>query len=87
VDPQRAELPLQRKTKPARFIEGMHLPARAVVFEPGRPGQERFFLESLRRLGIAPAHLLDHHVKILMHINPKLDRAPAAIKLAAGFLV
>jgi hypothetical protein len=44
-------------------------------------------LESLRRFRIAPLHLLDHHIKILMHINPKLDRASAAIKLAAGFLV
>jgi hypothetical protein len=49
--------------------------------------QERFFLETLGRLGIAPAHLLDHHVKILVHINSQLDRASAAIKLAAGFLV
>jgi hypothetical protein len=48
--------------------------------------------------GIAPARLLDHHVKILVHINSQsahrtdssfgeLDRASAAIKLAAGFLV
>jgi len=44
-------------------------------------------LETLRRFGITPAHLLDHHVKILVHINPKLDRSSAAIKLAAGFLV
>jgi hypothetical protein len=43
-------------------------------------------LETLRRLGIAPARLLDHYVKILVHINPKLDRSKAAIKLAAGFL-
>jgi len=60
--------------------------------------QERLLLESLRRFRVAPAHLLDHHIKILMHINPKsdiptdpsfggLDRASAAIKLAAGFLV
>jgi len=48
--------------------------------------QERFFCQTLRRLGIAPAYLLDHHVKILVHVNPKLDRTSAAIKLAAGFL-
>jgi hypothetical protein len=42
--------------------------------------------ETLRRLGIAPAHLLDYYVKILVHINSQLDRASAAIKLAAGFL-
>ncbi len=42
---------------------------------------------SLRRLGIGSAHLLDHYIKILVHINPKLDRASAAIKLAAGSLV
>jgi hypothetical protein len=53
----------------------------------GSPVQERLLPKALRRLGIGPAHLLDHHIKILMHINPKLDRASAAIKLAAGFLV
>jgi hypothetical protein len=42
--------------------------------------------ESLRRLGIAPVFLHHHHVKILVHINPKLDRSNAAIKLAAGSL-
>jgi hypothetical protein len=60
--------------------------------------QKRFLCETLRRFGIIPAHLLDHDIKMLMHINPKsdiptdpsfggLDRASAAIKLAAGFLV
>jgi hypothetical protein len=49
--------------------------------------QERLLSETLRRLGISSAHLLDHHMKILMHINPKLDVSFAAIKLAAGFLV
>jgi hypothetical protein len=49
--------------------------------------QERLLLETLRRLGIGSAHLLDHYIKILVHINPKLDRASAAIKLAAGSLV
>jgi len=52
----------------------------------GRPVQERFLLESLRWLGIAAAHLANHHIKILMHINPNLDWLGAAIKLAAGFL-
>ena len=49
--------------------------------------QERLLVESLRRLGIGSARLLDHHRKILMHINFHLDRASAAIKLAAGSLV
>ena len=49
--------------------------------------QERLLVESLRRLGIGSARLLDHHIKILMHINFHLDRASAAIKLAAGSLV
>ena len=49
--------------------------------------QKRVLWESLRRLGIGSAHLLDHHIKILMHINPKLDRSSAPIKLEAGFLV
>ena len=48
--------------------------------------QERLLVESLRRLGIGSARLLDHHIKILMH-NFHLDRASAAIKLAARFLV
>src|ERR1700686_4742697 len=86
VDRERAELSLQRKTKAARLINRMHLCA-ALFLESARPMQERFFLETLRRLGIAPAHLFDHHVKILVHINSKLDRSGAAIKLAAGSLV
>jgi hypothetical protein len=49
--------------------------------------QERLLLETLRWLGIGSAHLLDHHIKILMHINPKLDVSFAAIKLAADSLV
>ena len=85
LDRERAELSLQRKTKPARFIDRMHFPGFALKF--GRPVQERLFLETLRRLGISCARLLDHDVKILVHINSKLDRASAAIKLAAGFLV
>jgi len=47
----------------------MHCASLSLEF--GRPVQERFFLETLRRLGVAPAHLLDHHVKILVHINSK----------------
>ncbi len=63
----------------------MHLAV--ALLEPGRPLQERFFVKTLRRLGITRAFLHHHHIKILMHINPKLDRASAAIKLAAGSLV
>jgi hypothetical protein len=85
VDSQRAQLPLQRKTKSARFIDRVHFGS-SVLLEPGRPVQERLLWESLRRLGIGTIHLLHHHIKILMHINPKLDRASAAIKLAAGSL-
>jgi hypothetical protein len=48
--------------------------------------QERLLLETLRRLWIRTAHLHHHHLKILMHINSHLDRAFAAIKLAAGSL-
>ena len=64
----------------------MHLCA-ALLLEPGRPVQKRFFLETLRRFGVAPAYLLDHDVKILVHINSQLDRSRPAIKLAVGFLV
>ena len=87
MNPQSSKLPLQRKTKPARFIDRIHFGTRAFFLELGRPVQERLLVESLRRLGIGPVHLLDHHIKILMHINSYLDRASAAIKLAAGFLV
>jgi len=59
----------------------------ALFLELGRPVQKPFLPKTLRRLGIATAHLLDHHVKILVHVNSKLDRSSAAIKLAAGFLV
>jgi hypothetical protein len=54
----------------------------STLLELGRLMQERLLAKALRRLGIRPAH----HIKILMHINPKLDRASAAIKLAAGSL-
>jgi hypothetical protein len=46
-----------------------------------------FFLPTLRRLGIIPSHLHHHRVKILVHINPKLDVRFARIKLQAGSLV
>src|ERR1700730_10880671 len=85
LDPQHTQPALQPKAKPARFIDGVHLPL--LSLELGRPMQERFFSETLRRLGITPSLLLDHDIKILVHINPKLDRSSAAIKLAAGFLV
>jgi hypothetical protein len=77
---------LQRKTKSARLIDRIHFCA-AHPLEPARLVQKRCFGETLRRIGILPAHLLDHDVKILMHINSQLDRSSAAIKLAAGFLV
>jgi hypothetical protein len=98
MNPQGSKLPLQGKTKPAPFLDRVHLRACVLLLEPGCPVQEPLFPKSLRRLGIAPAHLLDHHVKILVHINPKsahrtdpsfggLDRSSAPIKLEAGFLV
>jgi hypothetical protein len=82
---QRAQLALQRKTKPARFIDGVHF-CPAFALEPGRPVQERLFLETLRRLGHALTHLGHHYVKVLVHINSKLDERFATIKLAAGSL-
>ena len=85
MDPQFAQLALQSKTKTARFIHSVHFGT--ALLELGRPMQKRLLLKTLRRLGIAPIHLLDHHVKILVHINPKLDVGFAAIKLAAGSLV
>jgi hypothetical protein len=33
------------------------------------------------------AELFERYLKFLVHINPKLDHASAAIKLAAGSLV
>lgn len=85
MNPQSSKLPLQRKTKPARFIDRVHFGA--TLLKLRRPVQERFLLETLWRLGIGSVHLLDHHVKILMHINPELDRTRAPIKLEAGSLV
>ena len=84
MNPESSKLPLQRETKPARLIDRVHFGA--TLLQLRRPVQEGLLVESLRRLGIGPAHLLDHHIKIPMHINPKLDRASAAIKLAAGSL-
>jgi hypothetical protein len=81
----RAERSLQSKTKPACFIDRVDL-CPAALFELGRPVEKRFFLESLGWLGIGAAHLHHHRVKILVHIDPKLDHFAAAIKLAAGFL-
>ena len=96
MNPEGSKLPLQRKTKAARFIDRVYFGS--TLLELRRPLQECLLAKALRRLGITSAYLLDHHVKILMHINPKsarrtnpsfggLDRASAAIKLAAGSLV
>lgn len=84
MNPLRGELPLQSKTKPARFINRMHFTAR--LAQLGCPMQEDLFLKTLRRLGISPLHLLHHDIKVLMHINPKLDDSFAPIKLRAGSL-
>jgi hypothetical protein len=59
----------------------------STLLQLGCPVQKRLLSKSLRRLGIGSAHLLDHHIKILMHINPKLDRTVAVIKLAAASVV
>jgi hypothetical protein len=84
VDPQRTQFALQPKPKPARLIHRVHRCATGAEF--GRPVHKRFLLETLRRFGITAACLHHHHVKILMHINAKLDVGFCAIKLAAGFL-
>src|SRR5437870_122595 len=55
----------------------MHFGSLALEF--GRPMQKRLLLETLWRLGIGAALLHRHHVKILVHINSKLDRSSAAI--------
>ena len=60
VDRERAELSLQRKTKPTRFIDCVHFGARALLLEPGCPMQQRLLPKTLRRLGITSAHLLNH---------------------------
>jgi hypothetical protein len=69
LHPKRSEPALQSKTKPARFINAVHLPSFAL--ELGRPVQKRFFAKTLWRLGITAAFLHDHGVKFLVHINPK----------------
>src|SRR6184192_1379785 len=83
--PRALRLRCKEKPKPARFIDCMHFGA--PLLKLACPMQERLLVESLRRLRITPFYLLDHHIKILMHINPKLDRSSAPIKLEAGFLV
>ena len=83
--PQGGELPLQSKSKPAHFINGVYLCS--FLLELGRPIQESSFSETLRRLGISPTLLFDHHMIILAHINPELDDGSAPTKLEAGFLV
>jgi hypothetical protein len=85
-DPQRRQSPLQPKPKPARFINRVHLRA-ALLLELGHPAQKHFLFEPLRRFGIAAPFLANHHVKLLVHINSKLDHRFARIKLRAGSLV
>jgi hypothetical protein len=84
MNPLRGELPLQSKTKPARFINGVDFAS--LAFELGHPEQKCFLPQTLRRLGISPTLLFDHHIISLVHINPELDDGSAAIKLAAGSL-
>ena len=86
LDPERRQLPLQAKPKPARFVDRVDLRS-APLFELGRPAQKRFLFEPLRRLRIAPSFLQHHHVKLLVHIDSKLDHRLARIKLRAGSLV
>ena len=85
-DPQRGQLPLQSKPKPARFVDRVNLRA-LFLLELGCPAQKRFLPESLGRLRIAPSLLANHDVKLLVHINSKLDHRLARIKLRAGSLV
>jgi len=84
LDPQRRQLPLQSKAKPARFINGVDFSSLAL--ELGRPVHKGFLSEVLRWFGISPSLLFDHHVIILVHINPELDDGSAATKLAGGSL-
>jgi hypothetical protein len=84
-DPQGRERALQSKTKPARFINGVHLCS--LIREFGHPMEEGFLCETLRRLGIGSSFLLNHDIIILVHINPELDDGFAPIKLRAGSLV
>jgi hypothetical protein len=84
TDPESVETPLQSKPKPARLIDGIDFSSLAGEF--GGPKKERFLAETLRRLGISSILLFDHHVIILVHINPELDCSSAPIKLEAGSL-
>jgi hypothetical protein len=59
---------------------------RGLAFELGRTMQKRLLGQTLGRLGISPALLHNKGVKVLVHINPKLDAGFATIKLTAGFL-
>jgi hypothetical protein len=90
-----AAVPLQRKTKPARFIDRVHFGS--TLLKLGCPVQKRLLLETLRWLRVTPSLLHHHDVKILVHINPKsdiptdpsfggIDVGFATIKLAAAFL-
>ena len=86
MNAQRRELSLQAKAKAARFIDRVDRSRRVLAPQLGCPVEEGFFAETLRRLGVGSACLHHHHVKRLMHIDSKLDRAWARIKLRAGFL-
>src|ERR1700746_3897504 len=85
VDPHCVQLPLQRKTKPTRFVNGVHLCS--LTLELGCPKQDGLLTKTLRLFRFVSPFLRHHHVKSLMHYNPKVDRTSAAIKLAAGSLV
>jgi hypothetical protein len=76
---------LEADQTPSQLYDRIHFGA--TLLQLRRPMQKGLLVESLRRLGIGPAHLLEHHIKVRMHINPKLDRSSAPIKLEAGFLV
>jgi hypothetical protein len=75
-------LALQSKPKPAPFINGVDLSSLAL--ELGRPMDKGFISEALRWLGINSTLLFDHHIIILVHVDSKLDRASAPIKLRWG---
>src|SRR5437667_7940136 len=84
--PSAMSLALQSKTKPARFIDRVDL-CPAAVLKLGCPAQKCCLLEPLRRLRVAASLLGDHDVKLLVHIDSKLDYRLARIKLQAGSLV
>jgi hypothetical protein len=75
---------LHSKTKSTGLIDGIDFSSLAA--ELGGPEEECFLAETLCRLGICPALLFDHHLIILVHINPELDDSFAPIKLRAGSL-